>query len=274
MELVEKHGTGTKKWRQIAEELGTTKNSSKCGTSSAHIPHSFVGVGSHRKRRYDCVSQPNTGAGFWHRTSTRAAGAPKKKRSSCRAWTSTASLSGHSSLKLSPAGLVRTASANALTCPTHPLLRYSVPLPLHAPAKLEGLFVDPRGREEPEETGGEARIRGCRMLGPGTAYLRIRARLPYCSTLNPHLLCQISDDLAESKIRRAPRTALECQEQYTSPVHLLTPPLSCSAPDFAPPQLGSHAEARLQTAQIEESTSLCRPASNCTVPLRHTLQFL
>jgi len=31
MELVEKYGVGTKKWRQIAEELGTTKNSAKCG---------------------------------------------------------------------------------------------------------------------------------------------------------------------------------------------------------------------------------------------------
>jgi len=30
MELVEKYGVGTKKWRQIAEELGTTKNSAKC----------------------------------------------------------------------------------------------------------------------------------------------------------------------------------------------------------------------------------------------------
>lgn len=31
--LVQKYGVDTKKWRQIAEELGTTKNSAKCGTS-------------------------------------------------------------------------------------------------------------------------------------------------------------------------------------------------------------------------------------------------
>lgn len=146
MELVEKHGTGTKKWRQIAEELGTTKNSSKCA--------------QHWRR----VLAPNIHKGSWS--------AEEEEKL----------LQGVEKYGLTQWTLV----AKAIPGRTDIQCRYHYMRQQNSRACSWTLEEEKSLKKLVAKHGSE----------------------------NAACWVQISDELAESKIRRAPRTALECQEHW------------------------------------------------------------